>query len=164
MICPQCGTENRPGARFCSKCGATLSSETVTWTPSPAAPFPLVSEPSSSAPAGLSPGVPVSVPQRFPVLRILSVVYKVLGGLVGALTILGILGACIISITGSAALGGLESEWGILGLGGGILGAVIASLILLLYGGFIAITLYGAGELLTLFISIEENTRAAAQK
>ncbi|MGQ9468058.1 MAG: hypothetical protein ACUVSG_10545 [Anaerolineae bacterium] len=104
------------------------------------------------------------MPQRFPVLRILSVVYKVLGGLVGALTILGMLGTCIISTTGSAVLGGLGSKEGIPGLRGGILGAVIASLILLLYGGFIAITLYGAGEILMLFISVEENTRAAAQK
>ena len=29
MICPSCGTSNRPGARFCAKCGAPLHEEAL---------------------------------------------------------------------------------------------------------------------------------------
>ncbi len=36
MICPTCGTENRPGARFCAKCGTPLGNEIPSPPPPPA--------------------------------------------------------------------------------------------------------------------------------
>lgn len=29
MFCPNCGTSNDPGARFCANCGQPLSNETI---------------------------------------------------------------------------------------------------------------------------------------
>ena len=48
------------------------------------------------------------------------------------------------------------------GLFSGILGGIIIGGIILLYGGFIAITSYAVGEGIYLAIGIEENTRATA--
>ncbi len=173
MLCPNCGTENRPGARFCAKCGATLVHETVAWpspTPYPdysaipsASPGPSAVPPAS--PASFSSSAPVPVERRYPVLRVLGVIYKVLGGIVGALTVLIALGACIFGIAGGAVLGALERDLGtpLPGISG-VVGGLITGLIVLLYGGFIAITLYAGGEVVFLFISMEENLRSLAQR
>ncbi len=109
------------------------------------------------------PAAPVPMPRRFPVLRILSVIYKVFGGIVAAFTVLGALGACLVAFAGGALLPDLERELGMpVPQAGGIVGGVVVGLFVLLYGGFIALTLYGAGEGIHLFIAIEENTRAIA--
>lgn len=163
MICPNCGTDNRPGARFCAKCGAPLTAETVAWSPPPAEPaFSLPPPPPS--PVMAAPG-PLSVEKRYPILRILSVIYKVLGGIVAGLTLLGVIGVCIAGIAGGSALGNLGREFGtpMPGIGGAV-GGIIAGLSLLLYGGFIAVTFYAFGEMISLFISMEENIRSIAQR
>jgi len=109
------------------------------------------------------PAVPVSVPRRFLVLRILSVIYKVFGGIVAAFTILGALGSCLVGVAGGAMTQELERQLGTpLPQAGGLIGGVAVGLFVLLYGGFIALTLYGAGEGIALFIAIEENTRSIA--
>lgn len=165
MICPNCGTDNRPGARFCAKCGAPLVAETVAWTPPSGEPgFAAPPPPPPPAPAPAYAG-PVAVEKKYPVLRVLSVIYKILGGIVAAFTILGAIGSCIVGIAGGAALGELERELGtpLPGVGGAV-GGIIAGLIVLLYGGFAALFLYAFGELISLFISIEENIRSLAQR
>ncbi|MCS7283019.1 MAG: zinc ribbon domain-containing protein [Anaerolineae bacterium] len=162
MICPNCSAENRPGARFCAKCGASLMTETVAWTP----PSPVESPhfPSSPPPpppplVSVSAG-PVQVEKRYPVLRVLSVVYKVLGGIVGGLTLLAAIAFCVAGFAGSAAF----EDLGIFPSLGGAIGGLVAGFVLLLYGGFIAITLYAGGEFVSLLISIEENIRTLTQK
>ncbi|MFN3762117.1 MAG: zinc-ribbon domain-containing protein, partial [Anaerolineae bacterium] len=60
MICPQCGYENRPDARFCAQCGAPLTAGTVAWSPSPV-------EPSFSIPPPPPPPSPV-IPAPGPVV------------------------------------------------------------------------------------------------
>ncbi len=168
MICPECGTDNRPGARFCAKCGAPLPAESVAWTPPPAAEPAFAAPPSppphSPMPAPAFAG-PVAVQKRYPILRALSAICKVLGGIVTALTILGSLGICIAMIAGGTVLGNLERELGtpLPGIGG-VAGGIIMGLFILLYGGFIAITLYAFGEMVSLFISMEENIRSLAQR
>jgi len=160
MICPNCGTDNRPGARFCAKCGASLISETVAWSPPTPAPD-FSAAPSASPPISFSPpAAPVTVEKRYPVLRVLSVVYKVLGGIVAGLTVLGALAACIGGIAGGAMMGDFGQD---LGLPiGGVVGGLVAGLVILLYGGIAAVTLFGAGEAVSAFLSIEENTRLTA--
>jgi hypothetical protein len=102
----------------------------------------------------------VTVEKRYPVLRVLSVVYKVLGGIVAGLTVLGTLGVCIAGIAGGAALGNFGRD---LGLPiAGVLSGLVTGLVVLLYGGFAAVTLFGAGEMISAFLSIEENTRLTA--
>lgn len=51
MICPKCGNENRPGARFCSRCGALLQEATPAWPP----PQPPPQPPSTTQPAAPPP-------------------------------------------------------------------------------------------------------------
>ncbi len=165
MICPQCGTDNRPGARFCAQCGAPLTAETAAWSPSPVEPaFSVPPPPPPPSPMIPAPG-PVAVEKRYPILRVLSVIYKILGGIVAAFTILGAIGSCIVGIAGGAALGELERQLGtpLPGIGG-VVGGIIAGLIVFLYGGFIALFLYAFGELISLFISMEENIRSLAQR
>jgi hypothetical protein len=51
---------------------------------------------------------------------------------------------------------------GPMGLFGGALGGLIASVVGIIYGGGLALTLYAAGEGISLLIALEENTRATA--
>lgn len=163
MICPECGTDNRPGARFCARCGAPLPAESAEWTSPPAAPaFAAPPPPPMPTPV---PAGPIAVQKRYPILRVLGVIFKVLGGIVAAFTILGAVGICIAGIVGGTFLGDLERQLGtpLPGLGG-VAGGIIMGLLVILYGGFIAITLFASGELISLFISMEENIRSLAQR
>ncbi len=99
--------------------------------------------------------------RRYSALRTISVIYKILGLLILALTVLAALGLCLASAAGSAALGSL-SQGNNPSLAGGIVGGIVIAMIALLYGGFISLTLYSLGEMITLIINVEENTRATA--
>ncbi|MGD8814997.1 MAG: hypothetical protein PVI78_11045 [Anaerolineales bacterium] len=105
---------------------------------------------------------------RFRALRIMGTLYKVLGGIIGAITILSAVAICLSSVLGSAVMGSfLRDIGGGDGIGSffaGALGGVLVGLITLIYGGTMAITLYAMGEGVYLLLGIEENTRAAAQK
>lgn len=162
MICPECGTDNRPGARFCARCGAPLPAESADWTPPPAAPAYAAPPPPMPTPV---PAGPIPVQKRYPILRVLGVIFKVLGGIAAAITLLGAIGTCIAVIAGGAVLGDLERELGMPLPGiGGVAGGIIIGLFILLYGGFVAITLFASGEMVSLFISMEENIRSLAQR
>jgi hypothetical protein len=104
--------------------------------------------------------------KRYRALRIISTVYKILGAIVGGITALITLATCATSTLGGAALDSLSRELGgSAGLGGLLSGAaagVFASLFVILWGGGIAVMLYGMGEYYSLLIDLEENTRATA--
>ncbi len=171
MICPQCGTDNRPGARFCARCGALLPveatvsvpAETVAWTPPSAAAVPPPAPvPEPWSPVGASAPAPVSVPRRFPVLRILSTIYRVLGWIIAVLTALSSLATCIISIAGAGAAASFGEDLGLPIVFGGVMSGVVGGLITLLIGGLFAVSMLSAGEMISLLLAIEENTRAAS--
>lgn len=94
---------------------------------------------------------------RYPVLRVVAVVYKVLGIILGILTVLG---ACSAPFMGSSLFGQLGVSGDARGLG--IVGGLVTGLVILLYGGFSALFLYAAGEVLTLLMDLEANTRTTA--
>lgn len=102
---------------------------------------------------------------RYRALRTIGMVYKVLGVIAAALSALAILGVCATSLLGGAVGGGFARDFG--GFAGslfsGILGGLLISLGVLLYGGVIAVTLYAFGEAIDLFISLEDNTRRTAE-
>ncbi|MDO9546286.1 MAG: hypothetical protein Q7J07_06005 [Pelolinea sp.] len=91
--------------------------------------------------------------KRFGVLRVLASVLKVLGIVVAAFAVLGGLGALIISIAG----GNLWSSFGY-DTNSGFLVGLVGSLGIVVFGVFNAVILYGYGELLMLFLSMEDNT------
>ncbi len=103
--------------------------------------------------------------KRYVSLRIIGTIYKIAGGIVGAITILLVLGICITSLLGGAALDSFSRQFGrdpggFVGVFSGFLGGIIGSLLAILYGGGLAVTLYALGEGVYLLLALEENTRA----
>ncbi len=105
---------------------------------------------------------------KFGVLRFVSGFYKVVGIIAGVLTILSALGICASSVLGSTTmLSGLNQDLqnsGLpLALGGfGVFAGIIGAIGTIIGGALAALGLYAFGELISLAISLEENTRATA--
>jgi len=103
--------------------------------------------------------------KRYRALRIIGAIYKVLGGIVGIITILLALGICATSLLGGAAINNFSRQYGgntgVWGLFSGVLGGIIGSILTIISGGTMAITLYATGEGVYLLLAIEENTRAS---
>jgi hypothetical protein len=104
--------------------------------------------------------------KRYKVLRVIGTIYKVLGGIVAVITILSVLGICVSSVLGGAAITNSFRQYGgnsgIWGLFSGVLGGLIGSVITIISGAALAITLYATGEGVYLLIAIEENTHVTA--
>jgi hypothetical protein len=105
--------------------------------------------------------------KRYRVLRFISGFYKILGIIVGVLAILSGLGICVTSVLGTSLLTtlgqNLQNSGMPLALGaGGVVAGIISALFAILAGAISALGLYAVGELISLLISMEENTRAAA--
>ncbi len=104
--------------------------------------------------------------RKFTVLRVVSTIFKVLGVLV---LILGILGACLMIAGGAmsgSSLGGAGSELNNqLGLGaGGAIAGAIAGVGVLFITLLYFLLLYAFGDIITLLIALEENTRITAER
>jgi len=94
---------------------------------------------------------------RYPALRVIALIYKVLAVILAVLTVLG---ACSAPFMGRS----LFREAGLGDVGGaGLIGGLITGLVLLIYGGMIALFLYATGEAITLLMDIEANTRITAE-
>jgi hypothetical protein len=139
MYCIKCGAKNDDQASHCHQCGAPLRADLV---------------------VNQKQGTPME--RRYMALRIVGTIYKVLGAMVAVITVLVILGFCATGLLGGSALGSLDTDSGVAGLLGGALGALILSIVALIYGGGLAITLYAAGEGVYLLLALEENTRTTA--
>lgn len=105
------------------------------------------------------------VAKHYQALRTIGSIYKVLGIIAGVLTILLVLGFCGFSTLGGGILSSFGDRYGS-GLGAGpivgFISGVIGSIVIIIYGGAISVTLYAAGELVYLILALEENTRATA--
>lgn len=106
--------------------------------------------------------------KRYTALRFIGTLYKVLGVIAAAITLIVILGVCATSLLGGAALGGIGRQLGVdqqglAGIFGGLLGGFFAVFLAVLYGGGAAITLFAIGEGIYLLLSLEENTRTTAR-
>ncbi len=100
--------------------------------------------------------------KRYAALRIVGTIYRVLGGLVALVTVLMALVLCLSIMVGGASLGSLGSDEAFAGVFGGVVGGLIISAVMVLYGGAVAVTLFAVGEGIYLLIAVEENTRATA--
>ena len=101
--------------------------------------------------------------KKFQILRFVGTVYKVFGIIVGVITILAVIGACLVSVLGGKMMDQLQEQLGPTAPSMGIVGGIIASFLVLLYGGGLAVTLYALGEMVYLLLALEENTRMTAQ-
>lgn len=137
MYCHKCGAYNEDTAKICVKCGAELL---------PPSSLPL----GGAAPAAES-GFE-AVERRYPALRLIGSIYKILGVIVGAITLLIAIASCTITMGGS--LGERSGPFS------GFLGGLLVFVVVLIIGGIYALTLYAIGEGIYLFLSMEENTRA----
>jgi hypothetical protein len=91
--------------------------------------------------------------KRFGVLRVLSSILKILGIVTAALAVLGGLIALVMAFAGADMFNSLG-----LGSTGGALAGLMGAFIVVVVGAVYALILYGYGELIMLFISMEENT------
>ncbi len=105
--------------------------------------------------------------KRYGALRFISVFYKVVGVIIAILTLLSALTICGTSVFGS----GLFSTFGqdlqnsgipIALTGAGVVAGIIGALTTIVAGALAALGVYAFGELISLFINIEENTRLSA--
>lgn len=102
--------------------------------------------------------------KRYRALRTISVIYKVLGGLLALLTVLGVIAFCVMAVGGGAAMSDIRRELGmnngmVRNFANGLVGGIVGGLGLLIYGGLGSISLFAFGQLIDLFISMEESTR-----
>jgi ABC-type phosphate transport system permease subunit len=100
--------------------------------------------------------------KRYTALRLIATVYKVLGVIALIITLLAVVGFCLAGLAGGGLLRELGRGPNAMPLGGAF-GGLIAGGLALLYGGGLAVTLYGLGEAIYLLIALEENTRATVQ-
>jgi hypothetical protein len=158
MFCIQCGAENEDTAEFCIKCGARLEASAM--------PTSVSSGPAPTKPKSVERGVlphdrkEAAVEKRYRALRIIGSFYKVLGAMVGTLTLLAVIGILVLSVAGGAALDNMSRDTGFTGLFSGVLGGLLLGVVATIYGGGLAVTLYAAGEGVYLLLALEENTRA----
>lgn len=103
--------------------------------------------------------------RRYPALRVIATVYKVLGIIAGGLTVIGVIimffGVLAASSSSGSSYGGYSSPNPFAMMGGAVGGLMMATM-MLIYGGGIAITLFAFGEGIYLLLAMEENTRGAA--
>ena len=103
---------------------------------------------------------------KYSALRTVASIMKGLGILVGVITGILVVIICLASVAGGAAFDSISREFGqssgVLGSLSGALMGVIASLIPIILGGSLALTLYAIGEAVNVQIDIEENTRSMA--
>jgi hypothetical protein len=91
--------------------------------------------------------------KRFAVLKVLSTILKILGIVTAALAVLGGLITFVMSFAG----GDLFSAFGF-DAAGGVLAGLLGAFMIVIFGALYALVLYGYGELITLLISLEDNT------
>ena len=93
--------------------------------------------------------------KRFTALRIISVLYKILGVIIGIVTVLGM----VFTVIAQPVVDfGFWRPTGALVL----LFSVFVAVIELLFGGLAALGTYAIGDLVSLLVNIEENTRFTA--
>ena len=100
--------------------------------------------------------------KKFGVLRVVAAIYRVLAWII---LVIGVLGACgILAISVSPGLIGIQNV-DLLGLGvGGLVGGLVAGLGAIFFAIIYFLLLYAFGELISLLIALEENTRLTAER
>jgi len=105
--------------------------------------------------------------KKFKVLRIIGTVWKVLAWITLIFGIIGAFGTLLASIFGGGFMGQMMRPYGQQGTpwaqGFGVVGGIIAFVVTLIIAVFYFLMLYAIGEMIYLFLDVEENTRITAQ-
>jgi hypothetical protein len=105
--------------------------------------------------------------KKYRALRFVGTVFRIIGIVLGVITILGALGFCASSILGGVGLESLveqmDSDLQLPGVGMAAFG-IVMGVVMLIYGGISAISTYAIGDVIYILIDIEANTRKAAEK
>ena len=97
---------------------------------------------------------------KYRVLRFIAGLYKVLAWVLLVGGILGAIGAMVGGVMGGALAGQMAETTG-LGIGGLVAGIAVG-ITLLIVAVLLFVFLYAAGEVVTLVLALEQNTREAA--
>jgi hypothetical protein len=91
--------------------------------------------------------------KRFQVLHMIATVFRILSIVTAAVALVLALVTLVMSMAG-------DQIWKLVGLDGniGFFGSLMAAFLIVLIGVLKAIMMYGAGELISLLLSIEENS------
>jgi hypothetical protein len=105
--------------------------------------------------------------KKYGVLRFISGFYKVMGIIIGVLALLSALGICATSVLGTTLLStvgqDLQNSGMPLALGAtSVVAGIFSALAAIIGGAIAALGLFAVGELISLMINMEENTRATA--
>ncbi len=105
--------------------------------------------------------------KRYTGLKAVSLIFKILGTILGVLAIIAIVGVCLISVVGGAGLDQyarqLGQDTGSSGMISGALFGFLTSVGMFLGLGIPAIMMIAFGQLIDLLIDLETNTRTTAQ-
>ena len=104
--------------------------------------------------------------KKYGALRFISGFYKVVGIIIGVITVISALGICATSVLGTSLLSNLTQNFNnsatmTLGMSSVVAG-IVSALFTIIGGALGALGLYAFGELISLLISLEENTRNTA--
>lgn len=88
----------------------------------------------------------------------IGTIYKVLGVIVGVITLLSVVGFCISALTGATALGSLGEQLGVSRVYAIVVAGVVTGMVLI-YGVAATLTLYALGEALGLLVSVAKDAR-----
>ena len=104
--------------------------------------------------------------QRYHALRTIGSIFRVVGYIILVLTILGALATCGLSVISGSVVESASRDLGINSTGAGFLsglfGGLLLGILVILYGGLIALSFLAFGEGIYLLLGIEENTRKTA--
>jgi hypothetical protein len=182
MKCPNCNAELPPTAKFCGACGTTLASPPPPeqpwappppppeqpWAPPPPPPEqswappppPPPQQPSFSgynAPGGWGPAPLPAVEKRFKALRLIAILLKILAFLAALICVIAALVTMFAGATAGSSMRNSPFESG--AAAGALFTGFLGGVLILVYGAFLFIFLYGYAEVIYLFLGIEENTR-----
>jgi hypothetical protein len=105
--------------------------------------------------------------KKFRVLRVIGTVWKIVAWIVLILGILGAFGMLLTSILGGGFMSQMMRQYGQQGgiwtTAGGIVGGIVGFVIMLIVAVLYFLMLYAIGDLIYLFLDVEENTRLTSQ-
>ena len=101
--------------------------------------------------------------QKFRILRIVAVIWKVLAWIVLVISVLGGCGVLAFSVMAGGNTGVRGADLGF-GPMGGALGGVISAAVFIFGGVLYFVLLYAFSELIDVMLALEENTRLTAEQ